>query len=153
VEEMETVEKMLLYAAACVGLLAAVAAFVFRHAYAHIWLTELQKYQALAGASVALFAASLGTVGVLLKIRTHRLNTDRQISAQRLEQDRARLIARQQVASAFIGKISVFIEATDAEGVRPTLIKTLNDLNNSVGKVEVTTVRPAAPTTYYLSSP
>lgn len=99
---METVEKMLLYAAACVGLLAPVAAFVFfRRAYAHIWLTELQKYQALAGAFVALFAASLGTLGVLLNIRTQRLNTDRQISAQRLEQDRARLIARQQVASAF----------------------------------------------------
>jgi hypothetical protein len=95
----------------------------------------------------------LGTFGVLLNIRNQRLNTDKQISAQRQEQDRARLISRQQVASAFIGEISVFIETTEAQGARPILVKTLSDLNNSVGKVPVTTVRLAAPMTYYMSSP
>jgi hypothetical protein len=151
---MEPLEKLLLYAAAGIGLLAPIAAFLlFQHTYRDTWSTELQKYQALAGAFVALFAASLGTLGVLLNIRTQRRNTDRQISAQRREQDRGRFIARQQVASAFIGEISVFIEATEGEGVRPTLIKTLNDVDSGIDKVEVTTVRLSAPMTYYLSSP
>ena len=95
-----------------------VAFLFFRHAYPDMWLIELQKYQALAGAFVALFAASLGTLGLLLNVRTQRRNTENQIAAQRREQDRARLIERQQVASAFIPEISVFIETTEAEGVR-----------------------------------
>jgi hypothetical protein len=68
---MEIVERVILYVWAGLGLLAPVVAFLFfRRAYAHVWLTELQKYQALAGAFVALFAASLGTLGVLLNVRT-----------------------------------------------------------------------------------
>jgi hypothetical protein len=69
--KMEILERSILYTWAALGLLAPVVTFLFfQHAYPDAWLTELQKYQALAGAFVALFAASLGSLGLLLNVRT-----------------------------------------------------------------------------------
>jgi hypothetical protein len=154
VREMEVLARLFLFAAACVGFLAAPTAFLLLwHTYPDTWLTKLKTVQTLGGAFVALFAASLGTFGVLLTIRNQRLNVQNQLSAQRRDQDRSRLIARQHVASAFIGEISVFIEETEGELVRPILAKVLHDLETSIGKIEVTTVRLSGPRTYYESNP
>ena len=50
--------------AAIVGLAAApVASLIFWHWFSATWQIELPKYQALLGALIALFAASLASIG------------------------------------------------------------------------------------------
>ena len=73
--------------------------------------------------------------------------------AQRREQRRSRLIARQHVASAFIGEITVTLEEVAHELVGPVLRKTLHDVQTGIGKVQVTTVRLLGRPQYYNSNP
>jgi hypothetical protein len=98
--------------------------------------------QTLVGALVALLAASLATTGVLLTIM-----------AQRREQWRSRLIARQQVASAFIGEITVIREELAHELVGPVLKKALHDVETGKRKVQVNTVRLLTNPRYYNNNP
>lgn len=129
-------------AAVVVGFGAAPAGlFLLWRTYPTAWPEELQHFQALAGAFVALFAASLGIVGVVLTIRTQRLNVDRQLDAQRKEQGRARGLSRRQVAAAFIGEITVLVEELQHEMVRPALTTALRAVEGGSGPVPVTTVR------------
>ena len=145
---------LFLVVASMCGTLAAPAFFLYLYlTFPDAWWTELVKIQALAGSSVALFAASLGTIGVLLTIQNQRRNLNKQLSAQRREQDRARTLQRQHVASAFIGEIAVIIEEAAHELVGPVLRKSLNDIQNSTGLVHVTTVRLAVNPHYYNNNP
>jgi hypothetical protein len=113
------------------------------HFYPATWPEELQHYQALAGALVALFAASLGIAGVLLTIRNQRSNVLRQIEAQRQERIRERDLARRQVASAFIGEIETLIQEIQDPFIRPALITALDSVKSGPGLVRVATVRIA----------
>jgi hypothetical protein len=117
-----------------------------------LW-AEVVNIQTLVGASIALFAASLGTIGVLLTLWNQRRNLDKQLAAQRDEQDRSRAIERRHVASAFIGEISVIIEELESEPVGPILKKTLRDLETKQGKIQFTTVRGSGSPAYYNSEP
>jgi hypothetical protein len=133
---------LVIAAAVAVGFGAAPAGFfLLWRSYPTTWPEELQHFQALAGGLVALFAASLGVVGVALTIRAQRLNVDRQLDAQRKEQDRARGLARRQVAAAFIGEIAVLVEELQHEMVRPVLTTALRNIESGAGPVPVTTVR------------
>jgi hypothetical protein len=140
---VEPLAKAVLVVAIIIGLSAAPAAAIFLW-YSHplTWRLELEKFQTLAGALVALLAASLATTGVLLTIM-----------AQRREQHRSRLIARQHVASAFIGEITVILEELAHELVGPVLTKALHDIETGTGKVQVTTVRLLANPRYYNNNP
>jgi hypothetical protein len=145
---------LFLVVAAICGLLVAPVLFLYLyHTFPDTWWTEFVKIQALAGASVALFAASLGTIGVLLTIWYQKRNLEKQLRAQRSEQDRSRTIQRQHVASAFIGEIDVIVEELDHELVGPILKKSLLDIETSVGKVPVTTVRLTSNPRYYYNNP
>jgi hypothetical protein len=85
---MSIVAALFLVVASICGLLAAPALFLYLyHTFPDTWWAEVAKIQALAGASVALFAASLGTIGVLLTIWNQRRNLEKQLSAQRNEQE------------------------------------------------------------------
>lgn len=140
---MEPLAKAVLVVAIIIGLSAApAAAFFLWYTRPLTWQVELEKFQTLAGALVALLAASLATTGVLLTIM-----------AQRREQRRSRLIARQHVASAFIGEITVILEELAHELVGPVLTKTLHDIETGVGKVQVTTVRLSTNPRYYNNNP
>ncbi len=141
---MEPLAKAVLVVAIIIGLSAAPAAAFFLW-YTHqltSWQIELEKFQTLVGALVALLAASLATTGVLLTIM-----------AQRREQRRSRLIARQQVASAFIGEIAVIREELAHELVGPVLKKGLHDIQTGKGKVHVNTVRLLTHPRYYNNNP
>jgi hypothetical protein len=140
---VESFAKAVLVVAIIIGLSAAPAAsFFLWHTYPLTWQAELAKFQTLAGALVALLAASLATTGVLLTIMT-----------QRREQRRSRLISRQHVASAFIGEITVILEEVAHELVEPVLRKTLHDVQMGTGKVQVTTVRLLGRPQYYNNNP
>lgn len=129
-------------AAVAVGFGAAPAGFLLlRHSFPVTWPEELPRYQVLAGALVALFAASLGMVGVSLTIRTQRLNVSRQLESQRKEQERARRLTHKQVAAALIGEIAVLVEELQHELVRPVITNALRDIENGSGLVSVSTVR------------
>jgi membrane protein implicated in regulation of membrane protease activity len=143
VGRVEPFAKAVLVTAIVIGLSAApAAAFLLWYAYPLTWRIELEKFQTLAGALVALLAASLAATGVLLTIM-----------AQRREQRRSRLIARQHVASAFIGEIGVITEELAHELVGPALRKALNDVESGSGKVQVTTVRLTTNPRYYNNNP
>jgi hypothetical protein len=119
---MGILAALFLVVASICGLLAAPALFLYLyHTFPDAWWTEVVKIQALAGASVAVFAASLGTIGVLLTIWNQRRNLDKQLFAQRQEQDRSRTFQRQQVASAFIGEITIILEELAHEEAYPVV--------------------------------
>jgi hypothetical protein len=140
---VEPLAKAVLVIAIIIGLSAApAAAFFLWYTCPLTWQIELEKFQTLAGALVALLAASLATTGVLLTIM-----------AQRREQRRSRLIARQHVASAFIGEITVILEELAHDLVAPVLRKTLHDIQTGSGKVQVTTVRLSTNPRYYNNNP
>jgi hypothetical protein len=66
---------MVLVAAALIGLLVPPAAFFLLHdAYPLTWLAELKNVQTLAGALVALFAASLATTPLVITARYYDNN-------------------------------------------------------------------------------
>jgi hypothetical protein len=133
----------LLVLAAVIGLAAAPVAFlVFWYSFPTTWLIELPKYQALFGALIALFAASLASVGVAVTIWNQRLIVARQLAAQRQEQDLARGLTRQQIASAFIGEIAVILDELRHEFLRPVLETTVRNMELSEGQeIRVSTVR------------
>ena len=84
----------------------------------------------------------LATTGVLLTI-----------AAQRREQRRSRLISRQQIASAFIGELTVILDELKHEIVGSVLRKALNDIQTGTGKVPVTTGRLLNTAKYYDNNP
>lgn len=128
--------------------------FLLWRSHPTTWLEELQHFQALAGGLVALFAASLGILGVMLTIRSQRQNVDRQLAAQQREQERGRRLARQQIAAAFIGEIAILVEELRDEMVRPVLRQALCNVEQSTGPVRVTTVRMGGKLgRYFESSP
>jgi len=141
--------------AIAVGIGAAPAGwFLLWQTYPGTWVQELARYQALAGALIALNAASIGMIGVLLTIRTQRLNVERQLAAQRREQDRARELARKQVAAAFIGEIATVIQELRHEWVRPALVSAVSQMQSGMGPRAVTTVRIGGEfARYYNSDP
>jgi hypothetical protein len=140
-----------LMAAAVAFAAAPIAALLFWQ----LWPDELPKYQALFGALIALFAAGLASLGVALTIFNQRRIVDRQLAAQRVEQDRARSHVRQQIASAFIGEIGVIIEELNHEMLQPVLQTTLDDIKATpAGNIRVTTVRIGKRISrYYESNP
>jgi hypothetical protein len=142
---------LFLVAGAVIGLSAAPALFLYLyHAFPDTWWAELTKIQAFAGASIALFAASLGTIGVLLTIWNQRRNLDKQLSAQRHEQDRSRIFERQHLASAFIGEISVIISVFENSPIR----QALDDLRTAPGEMQVgSQPRLIVRARYYESNP
>ncbi len=145
-----------LVVAALVAFMAApVAALLFWHWFPTTWPDELPKYQALFGALIALFTAGLASIGVALTIWNQRHIVANQLAAHRREQDRARSLVRQQIASAFIGEIGVIIEELKHELLRPVLEKTLHDIETApAGTVRVTTARIGKNLSrYYESSP
>jgi hypothetical protein len=151
---MSILAALFLVVASICGLLAAPALFLYLyHYFPDTWWTEVAKIQALAGASVAVFAASLGTIGVLLTIWNQRRNLEKQLSAQRREQDRLRIFQQQHVASAFIGEITVILEEVAHDLVGPVLKKALHDIQMSAGPVQVTTVRLMSKPLYYNNNP
>jgi hypothetical protein len=151
---MSILAALFLVVASICGLLAAPALFLYLyHSFPDTWWTEVAKIQTLAGASVALFAASLGTIGVLLTIWNQRRNLEKQLSAQRHEQDRLRIFQQQHVASAFIGEITVILEELAHDLVGPVLKKALHDIQTSAGPVQVTTVRLMGKPLYYNNNP
>jgi hypothetical protein len=141
--------------AAAVAVLAAPAGFyLLWHAHPAAWPQELLKYQVLAGALVALFAAGLATTGVLLTICNQRLTTNRQIAAQASEQAKARRISQKQVASAFIGEIGALLEDFKEVPIRETVARTLRTIESGTGRVRVETINLGdAPPRYYAGNP
>jgi hypothetical protein len=97
-----------------------VAFLILSHQFPVAWLTELQNYQTLFDTLVALFAASLASIGVALTIWNQGQITSKQLAPQRQEQDRSRSLAKQQIASAFIGEIDAArVSRTSARGGTP----------------------------------
>ena len=139
--------------AAIVGLaIPIVAGILFWHLFSATWSTELPKYQALFGGLTALFAASLASIAVVLTIGNQRQIANRQLAAQRQEQDLARALTKQQIASAFIGEIEVALDELRHEFLKPVLETALHDLSQlshqSPGPIPVGTAR-----IYYDSNP
>lgn len=117
--------------AAGVAFLAApAAALVFWLLFPATWPAELPKYQPLFAALVALFAAGLASFGVALTIWNRRQIFDKQLAAQRLEQDRSRSLAKQQIASAFVGEIEVIIAELKDPALRLPLEQALYEVEN-----------------------
>jgi hypothetical protein len=144
---------LFLVAASIVGLLAAPALFLYLyHAFPDTWWTELTKIQALSGASVALFAASSGTIGVLLTNWNQRRNLDKQLFTQRQEQDRSRIIGRQQVASAFIGEIGNIVAILGDPAQWQRLSLAIDNLRKDAEDV-ILPLRPIVTERYYGSNP
>jgi hypothetical protein len=101
----------------------------------------LQQYQVLSGALIALFAASLASIGVALTMWNQRIIAAQQLDAQHQQDALALTITRQQIASAFIGEIEVILDELQHPGVKPVLVAAKTTIESDVGTVLVGTVR------------
>jgi hypothetical protein len=113
-----------------------------------IWLSRITKFQTLLAGLLAIVAAGIAFCGTV-----RAANIQAQAGRDRDRQER--LAARQQVASAFMGEITVLLEELDHPLVGPLLRKVLLDITEtSVGKeVQVDTVRFLGNPRYYNSNP
>lgn len=93
----------------------------------------------------------------MLTIGNQRQIAGRQLAAQRREQDLARALAKQQIASAFIGEIEVALDELRHELLKPVLETALHDLSQlshqSPGPIPVGTARSRRVGRYYDSNP
>jgi hypothetical protein len=98
--------------------------------------------QSLVGGLFTLFAAGLALVGVLITVTTQKQNMDQQLAEQRAQfdhelrerratEDRTEAMRRRQVASAFVGEITVIISAFRGQDWRQVAQKALDDLKRA----------------------
>jgi hypothetical protein len=113
-----------------------------------IWRSRITKFQTLLTGLLAIVAAGIAFSGAV-----RAANIQAQAGRDRDRQER--LAARQQVASAFMGEITVLLEELDHRLVGPLLRKVVRDITKtSVGKeVQVDTVRFLGNPRYYYSNP
>jgi hypothetical protein len=144
--------KLLFVLAAVFFVLAAVAGLATPALLAFLLSTErvpapllgiLQQYPVLSGALIALFAASLASIGAALTMWNQRIIAAQQLDAQRQQDTLARALMKKQIASAFIGEIEVILDELRHPGLKPVLVEAKTAIQSRAEEttVQVNTVR------------
>jgi len=120
--------------AAIAGLTPTLAVVIFWDRFLGSWLDDISKYHAFVGALI--FAASLASVGSALTSWNRRIIHNRQLAAQRREQDLTLGLKKQQIAATLIREIDAILGELHHEFLKP-IENVLRTTESRAGKIEV----------------
>jgi hypothetical protein len=125
-----TLKLLLVFAIACSLAVGPTFLLALAYLFPDSWRRTLREYQTLAGSLVTMFAAGLALTGVWMTVSTQTKNIEMEFAERRAMEDRTEAMHRSQIASAFVGEITVIVSVFRGEDWSRVAQRALDDLHN-----------------------